>query len=189
VPKEKGPFAARASNKRKHKCGPIRSLFPNTWQLQGKIPAFCHHGRQGYMQQGCGIGVANRNAGRPSCTSVSTTATDASLLYRVSQLVLEGIGFIGVDLSPTKPRGRRWETYYHPGGAKIWRYCRNPNFPLRKPHDPFIQRDPTDVFIAWCVESDKCCPVCDERRLFDDLKGEPQFLNTSRPQACKKHHP
>jgi len=118
-----------------------------------------------------------------------TTATDASLLYRVSQLVLEGIGFIGVDLSPTKPRGRRWETYYHPGGAKIWRYCRNPNFPLRKPHDPFIQRDPTDVFIAWCVESDKCCPVCDERRLFDDLKGEPQFLNTSRPQACKKHHP
>jgi hypothetical protein len=124
---------------------------------------------------------------------VGTTAQGKSpeLRYRVSLLVLESIGFTGVNLPAVRSKDRHWDTYHHTGGAKIWRYCTDPNFHLRKPNDPFIQRDPKyHVFIAWREERPGCCAVLDEIRLFNQLKhkpGEPQFLNDITPPHCKIH--
>src|SRR5271166_799509 len=89
----------------------------------------------------------------------STAKGQAELLYRVSLFVLESIGFTGRDLPPPKPpKRKRWEDYYHSGGAKVWRYCADPHFPARKANDPFTQRDPNrEVFIAWCPKEPRRC--------------------------------
>lgn len=121
---------------------------------------------------------------------VGSTAKGAEpeLLYRVSLLVLESTGFTGRNLPPPKPpKRKRWVDYYHSGGAKVWRYCTDRDFP-RNPNDPFIQRNPNrEVFVAWCPAQPGRCTVRDEIHLFELLKGEPQFLNGSKPPACNSH--
>jgi hypothetical protein len=117
-----------------------------------------------------------------------TTKGEPSLLFRVSLLVLESIGFTGENLIPVKPKRARWVSYYHTGGAKIWRYCTDPQFPKRKPNDPFVQRDPHhEVFISWRPEDSGFCAACEEGRLYGLLKGEPQFLNDIKPPPCGRH--
>jgi hypothetical protein len=48
-----------------------------------------------------------------------TIKGEPSVLFRVSLLVLESIGFTGQDLIPIKSKRAQWESYYHSGGAKI----------------------------------------------------------------------
>lgn len=99
---------------------------------------------------------------------VGTTyrGSQPDLLFRVSSLVFDALGYTGDGSEPGSKHA-----YFHSGGRKIWLHCQ------RCGHDPRM------VFLSWQTAQD-CCPAHEERCLYQLLKGQPQFLNVQGPWRC-----
>jgi hypothetical protein len=95
---------------------------------------------------------------------VGKTST-GGLLYRVTQLMADAIGFTGAG----EETGSK-NSYFHSGARNIWLASREGILP-----------DPRTLHISWNAD---VCPACEETRLYNEHKSSKGFLCKSAPPGC-----
>jgi hypothetical protein len=100
---------------------------------------------------------------------VGTTyrGTGPELLFRVSGLIFDALGFTGEGNKSGSAR-----SYFHSGGREIYLYCQKEKKPLKS------------IFIFWKAKDQSFCPACEEHSLYQRFKGRPTFLNKQTPPSC-----